>query len=175
MQSHYRSSLPYSDERLGEAEAACRRIRNAVRAIDRAHEAPGDVTDTALAAAVVEARGRFFDSMDDDFGTPGAMAAIFDMVRAINQALERERLAEGQLQEVRLGIGSLLDMLGLAGLASADARDDVPDEVHDLLRRREEARAARDFAEADALRDAIVAQGFELRDGPDGPEVIRAS
>jgi cysteinyl-tRNA synthetase len=47
--------------------------------------------------------------------------------------------------------------------------------VRDLLRRREEARATRDFAEADALRDAIVAQGFELRDGPDGPEVIRAS
>lgn len=175
MQSHYRSRLPFSDERLGEAEAACRRIRNAMRAIDRGLAAPGDVTDTALATAVVEARGRFFDSMDDDFGTPGAMAAIFDMVRAVNQALERERLSEGQLQEVRLELGALLDMLGLAGLAAVDARNGVPDEVRDLLRRREDARAARDFAEADALRDAIVAQGFELRDGPDGPEAIRAS
>jgi len=107
--------------------------------------------------------------------TPGAMAAIFDMVRAINQALERGRLPEGQLQEVRLGLAGLLDMLGLAGLAEAGSDSDVPAEVLDLLRRREDARAARDFAEADALRDAIAAQGFEVRDGPDGAEVVPAS
>jgi cysteinyl-tRNA synthetase len=175
MQSHYRSRLPFSDERLGDADAACRRIRNTVRAVDRALVAPGDITDAALAGAVVEARGRFFDAMDDDFGTPGAMAAVFDMVRAINQALERERPSEGQLQEARLELGSLLDMLGLGGLAAVGPPDDVPDEVRELVRRREDARAARDFAEADALRDAITGMGFELRDGPDGPEAIRAS
>lgn len=175
MQSHYRSRLPFSDERLQDAEAACRRIRNAVRALDRAMAEPGDANDTALAAAVVEARTRFFDAMDDDFGTPGAMAAIFDLVRAINQALERGRPPEGQLQEVRLELAGLLDMLGLAGLAAGDDDGGVPDEVLDMVRRREEARAARDFAEADALRDAIIAAGFELRDGPDGPEVVPAS
>ncbi len=175
MQSHYRSRLPFSDERMQDAQAACRRIRNAVRALDRAMDEPGEGNDAALAAAVVEARTRFFDSMDDDFGTPGAVAAIFDMVRAINQALERGRLPEGQLQEVRLELAGLLDMLGLAGLAEAGGDSDVPAEVLDLLRRREDARAARDFAEADALRDAIAAQGFEVRDGPDGAEVVPAS
>lgn len=175
MQSHYRSRLPFSDERLQDAEAACRRIRNAVRALDRALGEPGDANDTVLAVAVVEARTRFFDAMDDDFGTPGAMAAVFDLVRAINQALERGRPSEGQLQEVRLELAGLLDMLGLAGLAAGGGDDGVPDEVLDMVRRREEARAARDFAEADALRDAIIAAGFELRDGPDGPEVVPAS
>jgi cysteinyl-tRNA synthetase len=102
------------------------------------------------------------------------MAAIFDLVRAINQALERGRPPEGQLQEVRLELSGLLDMLGLAGLASAGGADEAPPEVLDMVRRREEARVARDFAEADALRDAIVAAGFELRDGPDGPEVVPA-
>jgi cysteinyl-tRNA synthetase len=174
MQSHYRSRLPFSDERLHDAEAACRRIRNAVRALDRALDEPGDANDVALATAVMDARMRFFDAMDDDFGTPGAMAAIFDLVRAINQALERGRPPEGQLQEVRLELSGLLDMLGLAGLASAGGADEAPPEVLDMVRRREEARVARDFAEADALRDAIVAAGFELRDGPDGPEVVPA-
>jgi cysteinyl-tRNA synthetase len=94
-------------------------------------------------------------------------------VRAINQALERGRPPEGQIQEVRLELGALLDMLGLGGLSAAGTAGDVPDEVRDMLRRREDARAARDFAGADALRDAIGALGFELRDGPDGPEVIR--
>jgi cysteinyl-tRNA synthetase len=174
MQSHYRSRLPFSDERLHDAEAACRRIRNAVRALDRALDEPGDANDVTLATAVMDARMRFFDAMDDDFGTPGAMAAIFDLVRAINQALERGRPPEGQLQEVRLELSGLLDMLGLAGLASAGGADEAPPEVLDMVRRREEARVARDFAEADALRDAIVAAGFELRDGPDGPEVVPA-
>ncbi len=174
MQSHYRSRLPFSDERLHDAEAACRRIRNAVRALDRALDEPGDANDVTLATAVMDARMRFFDAMDDDFGTPGAMAAIFDLVRAINQALERGRPPEGQLQEVRLELSGLLDMLGLAGLASAGGADEAPSEVLDMVRRREEARVARDFAEADALRDAIVAAGFELRDGPDGPEVVPA-
>jgi cysteinyl-tRNA synthetase len=175
MQSHYRSRLPFSDERLHDAEAACRRIRNAIRALDRALADAGDGNDTALATAVVEARTRFFDAMDDDFGTPGAMAAIFDLVRAINQALERGRPAEGQLQEVRLELAGLLDMLGLAGLAAGGGDDSVPAEVLDMVRRREDARAARDFAEADALRDAIIAAGFELRDGADGPEVVPSS
>ena len=175
MQSHYRSRLPFSDERMGDAEAACRRIRNAVRALDRAQGDPGAVNDTALAASVVEARTRFFDAMDDDFGTPGAMAAIFELVRAINQALERGTPPVEQLQEVRLELAGLLDMLGLGGLAEPEGDPAVPADVLDLLRRREEARAARDFAEADALRDAIAAQGFEVRDGPDGAEVVPAS
>ena len=174
MQSHYRSRLPFSDERLKDAEAACARIRNVVRSLDRALENPGDANDADLARALVEARQRFHDAMDDDFGTPGAFAAIFDLVRAINQALERGRPAEGQVQEVRRELVALLDMLGLGSLGDL-APTEVPQEVLDLLTAREAARADRDFARADALRDEIVARGFALRDGPDGPEVFAAS
>ena len=174
MQSHYRSRLPFSDERMRDAEAACRRIRNAVRALDRALAEPGDAIDVKLATAAAAARERFIAAMDDDFGTPGAMAAVFDLVRAINQALERGRLPEGQVQEARLDLASLLDMLGLAGLASP-GEDEVPDAVRALVEDRQRARADRDFARSDEIRDAILALGFELRDGPDGPEVIPAS
>ncbi|MSO45029.1 MAG: cysteine--tRNA ligase [Thermoleophilia bacterium] len=171
--SHYRSPLPFSDERLDDAAMACQRIRNAVRALDRALDGPGTGDDLALAAAVVESRQRFHDSMDDDLGTPGAMAAIFDLVRAIHQALERGCPAAGQIREVRQQLVALLDMLGLAGLGN-EVSAEMPDEVRELMRRREEARSARDFAGADALRDAIGALGFELRDGPGGPEVYSA-
>ena len=174
MQSHYRSRLPFSDERMRDAEAACRRIRNAVRALDRALAEPGDTIDVELATAAAAARERFIAAMDDDFGTPGAMAAVFDLVRAINQALERGRLPEGQVQEIRLDLAALLDMLGLSGLASP-GDDEVPDAVRALVDDRQRARADRDFARADEIRDAILALGFELRDGPDGPEVFPAS
>ena len=173
VQSHYRSRLPFSDDRLHDAEAACDRIRNAVRALDRALGAPEAdeaANDPDLMKALVDARQRFHEAMDDDFGTPGAIAAVFDLVRVINQTLDRGRPASGQLREVRLELIGLLDMLGLAGLGDP-VDDDAPQDVLDLLAAREAARAGRDFAAADALRDQILAHGFELRDGPDGPEV----
>jgi cysteinyl-tRNA synthetase len=173
MQSHYRSRLPFSDDRLRDAEAACDRIRNAVRALDRALGAPEAdeaANDADLMKALVDARQRFHEAMDDDFGTPGAIAAVFDLVRVINQTLDRGRPASGQLREVRLELIGLLDMLGLAGLGDPVGAN-APQEVLDLLAAREAARAGRDFAAADALRDQILAHGFELRDGPDGPEV----
>jgi len=176
MQSHYRSRLPFSDDRLHDAEAACDRIRNAVRALDRALGAPeaDAANDADLMKALVDARQRFHEAMDDDFGTPGAIAAVFDLVRVINHSLDRGRPASGQLREVRLELIGLLDMLGLAGLGDP-AGGDAPQEVLDLLAAREAARVGRDFASADALRDQILAYGFELRDGPDGPEVYASS
>ena len=120
--------------------------------------------------ALVDARQRFHQAMDDDFGTPGAIAAVFDLVRVINQTIDRGRPASGQLREVRLELIGLLDMLGLAGLGDPPGGD-APQGVLDLLAAREAARSGRDFAAADALRDQILAHGFELRDGPDGPEV----
>ncbi len=174
LQSHYRSRLPFSDVRLGDAEAACDRIRNALRALDRALESPGDAHDADLAKALVGARQRFQDAMDDDFGTPGAFAVIFDLVRAINQALERGTPPAGQIQEAHRELVGLLDMMGLGALADHDDAA-APTEVVALLAEREDARAARDFARADSLRDAILAHGYELRDGSDGPEMYRAS
>ncbi len=174
LQSHYRSRLPFSDVRMGDAEAACDRIRNALRALDRALESPGDTHDADLAKALVGARQRFLDAMDDDFGTPGAFAVIFDLVRAINQTLKRGTPPAGQIQEAHRELVGLLDMMGLGALADHDDAA-APTEVVALLAEREDARAARDFARADSLRDAILAHGYELRDGSDGPEMYRAS
>ncbi len=174
LQSHYRSRLPFSDVRMGDAAAACDRIRNALRALDRVLESPGGGNDADLAKALVGACQRFQDAMDDDFGTPGAFAVIFDLVRAINQALERGTPPPGQIQEAHRELVGLLDMMGLGALADHDDAA-APTEVVALLAEREDARTARDFARADALRDAILAHGYELRDGSDGPEMYPAS
>ncbi len=80
----------------------------------------------------------------------------------------------GQIQEARRELVGLLDMMGLGALADHDDAA-APTEVVALLAEREDARAARDFARADSLRDAILAHGYELRDGSDGPEMYRAS
>jgi cysteinyl-tRNA synthetase len=166
---HYRSKLPFSEKHLKDAAEVCDRLRNALRALDRAISAPGEGTNAELASALVQARRDFWAALDDDFGTPGAFAALFDLVRAANQAVEGDRPSAGQLQEVRRELNEMLDVFGMAGLGRAEAA--VPGEVMDLLAEREAARAERDFARADAARDRILELGFELRDTPEGPQV----
>jgi cysteinyl-tRNA synthetase len=176
--SHYRSPLPFSDERMGDAQAACDRIANAVRSIDRALAADvdRDRRETELARATVVARERFFDALADDFGTPGAFAAVFDLVSAVNSALGRDEVGGRQLEELRAQLYSLLDVLGLGALAdAADEVDETPAAVKKLLEDRERARAEKDFARADELRDEIAGLGFDVVDTADGPHVYPSS
>jgi cysteinyl-tRNA synthetase len=170
--SHYRSKLPFSDERLGEARAVVERLTNALRTIDRAMAAGGDAHDPDLTRAVVDGRRQFFRALDDDFGTPEAFAALFEMVRGINRAAAAGAASPAQLREARHELLELLDVLGLGGIDPGPA-EEAPAAVLDLLAEREKARADRDFAEADALRDRIRALGFEITDGPAGPQATR--
>ena len=169
--SHYRSKLPFTEARMLQAKEWCDRLRNALRALERGIEAPGEGHDAALAAALLAARERFFAALDDDFTTPGAFAALAELVKATNAAVEGRRPGAGQLREARRVLVELLDVFGLAGL---QAPEPVPDGVLELARRRDAARAARDFARADALREEIRALGFEVRDTPEGTQVYTA-
>jgi cysteinyl-tRNA synthetase len=168
--SHYRSRLPFTEERMAEAQAVVERLRNALRTLDRAAERPGEGRDPELTRAVVEGRGAFFDALDDDFNTPAAFAALFEMVRAANRAAAEDVAGAGQLRDARFELLELLDVLGLAGIDRGEEAG-VPDEVAGLVARREEARAGRDFARADALRQEIRERGFEVTDTAEGPQV----
>ncbi len=168
--SHYRSRLPFSDSRMEHAEAVVERLRNALRTLDRAAAAGGRGYDPELAAAVVDARQRFFAALDDDFGTPGAFATLFDLVRVVNQRAAGAAAGADQLREVRREIIDLLDVFGLGSIDS-DPLPAVPSEVTDLLAEREAARASRDFARADDLRASIAEYGFDVMDTAEGPRI----
>jgi len=153
--SDYRKPVEFDDERLAEAQARVRRIREAARRL-----APG--ASPAWSGPLHE---RFFDALADDFKTPEALAAVFDWV------------AEANRSEPGTGDADLRDMLTVLGLENLLEASDVqaPAEVAELADARERARAARDYAEADRLREEIRAQGWEVRDGPDGPELLPAA
>jgi cysteinyl-tRNA synthetase len=153
--AHYRQPLQYSDETLGAARSGVRRLREAARLL-KPGPSPEDMAPL---------KERFFAALADDFGTPEAMAAVWDWVRESNR---RGGVGSDDLRE-------MLGVLGLDNLLAADAADGEPDEAaRALLERREEARMARDFAEADRLRDELAAQGWQVRDSPAGPELVRA-
>jgi len=149
---HYHQPVAYDDERLAEAASRVARIRAAARGL---REGPSEPWSAAL-------RQRFFDALAEDFNTPRALAAVFDWVREANRAAGPA------------GDGDLREMLGVLGLENLLSRDAVeaPAEVAALLGAREQARAARDYAEADRLRAEIETLGWQVRDGADGPELL---
>jgi cysteinyl-tRNA synthetase len=149
--AHYRQPMAFDDDAMAQATARVKRIREAGR---RLVDGPSPVDMGAL-------KERFFAALRDDFNTPAALAAAFEWIREANS---RDGVGRGDLAE-------MLTVLGLENLLDAEAVE-VGDEAEELLRAREEARAARDFAEADRLREELRSRGWEVRDGPSGPELV---
>ena len=152
--AHYRQPVEFDDERLAEADAACRRIREAARGLT-------DGPSPGFSAPLLE---RFNSALAADFNTPRALAAVFDWVREAN------RQPPGTVGAADLG--TMLDVLGLANLIEPAPAAAPPPTAVELLEQRQRARAGRDFARADALRDQLREHGWEVRDGPEGPELL---
>jgi cysteinyl-tRNA synthetase len=150
---HYRQPIAFSDERMEEAQRSNERIREAGRRL--------------LAGPSPEAlrghRDAFFEALRNDFNTPLALASLFNWVREANRS------------EEAVGNADLVEMLSVLGLESLLAREEgAPPEALALAERRDEARRGRDWAEADRLRDELRTLGWEVRDGPEGAELVRA-
>ena len=162
---HYRSSIEFSDAALSEAVAAYRRIESFVH---RVRERVGAPESGVLCA-------EFTASMDDDLGTPGALAAVHTTVREGNTALDA-----GDHESALGAAASVRAMTGVLGLDPFDpqwaraegseaASTALSTLVDDLLARRQDARARRDFAAADEVRGRLAAAGIVVEDSPDGP------
>ena len=149
---HYRQPVEFDDQRLEEASARVKRIREAARKL-----IPGASPDWSSPL-----REGFFDALAYDFNTPRALAAVFDWVREANAS--DSPVGEGDLRE-------MLCVLGLENLLEAEEAD-APPEALELSEARERARAARDYGEADRLREQLRQMGWEVRDGSGGPELL---
>jgi cysteinyl-tRNA synthetase len=149
---HYRQPLAFSEAALEQAQANVKRIREAGRRLS-----PG-----ASAADLEPLRDRFFDALARDFNTAEALAALNEW---LGQATGSTREAGGDAH-----LREMLGVLGLVSLLAPDAQ--APEPARVLAVQREQARAQRDFAAADRLRDEIAALGWEVRDGPNGFDLI---
>jgi cysteinyl-tRNA synthetase len=154
---HYRQPLAYSEDALADAARSVERVRDFARRLDR------DGSEPEALAPYAE---RFYEALADDFNTPAAREALFTWI-----AEGHRRLDDGE----RLGVGRLRDMLWTLGLDNLLESDgEAPDpRAERLLAEREEARAARDFETADARRYELAALGWEVRDTPEGPQLVR--
>ncbi len=160
--SHYRSPLNYADQNLDGAKLALERFYTALRGIDAAVVSDGG-----------EYQQRFCAAMDDDFNTPEALAVLFEIVTALNRArADQDASLASQLA------GNLCYLAGVIGLLQGDAEvflkgsagdDGLSDEqIETLIQQRIEAKQAKQWGEADRIRDELQAQGVIVEDGAGG-------
>ena len=172
LMSHYRSPLNYSGEILMQAKSALERLRTAKANLDffAANGREGEMTpeETAVASGLDKYRVKFDDVMDDDFNTADAISVIFEMVREINSAVSpaadpTKALAEACRAE-------FLELCGVLGIPFGQEGEDDGEtaEIEALIEQRQAARKAKNWAEADRIRDELKARGIVLEDTPQG-------
>ncbi|VTU28888.1 Cysteine--tRNA ligase [Variovorax sp. PBL-H6] len=154
VRAHYRSPLNYSDVHLDDARASLKRLYTALHLVPPA-EVAIDWADPHAA--------RFKAAMDDDFGTPEAVAVLFDLAGEVNRTKSAQ--AAGMLKALGACLG-LLQAGPEAFLQAGSALDDAS--IQALISRRAEAKTGKNFAEADRIRSELLAQGIVLKDSPTG-------
>lgn len=165
LSAHYRNPVNFSDDLLTQAEAGLGRIDNCRENLEYII-AQGKTAEKPQ-LDLKQFSDAFKAAMDDDLNTADAISAIFEMVRAINTAFADGGDADAAKEALQV-LDELLDVLGLVRKT-----DEIPAEIIEMAEKRAAARKAKNWAEADALRDEIKNCGYELKDTPDGFKITR--
>jgi cysteinyl-tRNA synthetase len=166
---HYRVGLNHSDESLAAAAAAVERLDALVAALAAYREDRAD--DTTLPDALAEAREAFGAALDDDLGISPALAVLFELVRDLNRRIDSRLLST---RDAERALGLLRDLDQVLGVLPEEA-DALDPETAALLEARATARAARDWAASDRLRDELAERGVAVEDTRDGQRWRRLS
>ena len=180
LQTHYRSPLDFSDERLREAQTALERLRNANAVIMELSKREGASDTAAELAAQAETFLRDFDAaMDDDFNTALAISQMFGLAKEINryhQEVERGAAFDAaNFKKAADAYHAMAEIIGIFEQEEAAADDGLADALMELIIGiRQEARAAKNWAVADKIRDGLKEAGVVLEDTPTGVRWKRA-
>ena len=167
LSAHYRTRLNFTWAGMAQAEEALRRLTDFLARLDTVK---GADAHTDVASRVAEGREAFDAAMRDDLNTAAALGEVFDLVRALNTAIDQERLGKADVDGIRAAFVHFDDVLGVVSLRrKEDAVSGVPEaEVERLMGERLAARRRRDFAAADRIREELAVLGILVEDGPQG-------
>jgi len=165
LQAHYRSVLDFSDDAIVAAEKGYKRLMEAVDAL------PNIVAGTSSSIDFAAWKQLSYDAMNDDFNTPILIAQLFEAVRYVNLLKDgKETISADDLTDFTTAVNAFVfDVLGLVDEKSADGDNDkLEGVVNMLIGMRNQARADKNFALSDQIRDQLIALGIQLKDGKEG-------
>lgn len=165
--SHYRSPINYNLEIIEQCKSALERLYNCRESLDFSiKNAKTDIADDDEILALIDSRKeQFINSMDDDLNTADGIAAVFDLVSDINTKIINKEVSKNVCQKA----ADMFDELtGVLGLVYNRKSNDINDDIEKLIEERQQARANKDWATADRIRDELKAQGITLKDTPQG-------
>lgn len=173
LSAHYRSPINFSKDLMESAKSALGRIYTCLETLDFLEKAAEDRAANAAEQEVLDGleghKQRFIAAMDDDINTADAISAIFELVADVNKIITQNPSAE-VCRKCSAAIRELGDVLGLLGKKKEGADGDV----QKIAAERAEARAAKDWAKSDELRDKLKEMGYIVKDTPHGQQLIKA-
>jgi cysteinyl-tRNA synthetase len=172
LSTHYRNPLNFTEEGLEQARNGLERIANCrtnlhhlLQKVPAGSEGSEEAADGSAAEKLDTIRGAFHAKMSDDFNTPDAITAVFDLVAETNTLLAAGEPRAGLLQRIDALFQEMDDILGIL---SEEGDVLLDEDIEQLIVERTEARSARNFARADEIRDLLLALGIVLEDTPQG-------
>lgn len=172
VQAYYRSPINYSKELLDACKTSLERLYQCRETLDRAIENAGEgVYSEEAEKSFKTCKEKFIEAMDDDLNTADAVSAIFELVRELNIMSSNKESSKKQLEKGRDLFDELTDVLGI--LYNKKEKNEIPQEILDLVEERKAARKAKDFAKADEIRDKITQLGYSVKETRQGVEVTK--
>lgn len=168
LSAHYRSAINFSDELLAQSKAGLERLYNCLYNLEfLENKVKKGEADSEFTERLAQFKTQFTNAMDDDLNTADAIAALFDLARFINSSIS----ADSPSGSVEASLSLLRELGNVLGILTKTQEETLSDEAKALIEKRKQARAEKNWALADSIRDELKAMGVEIEDTRQGVKV----